>query len=415
MNEQEKTRMHQRVRALYRYTNAMEQGESETVSTVLEAAAQDSTLERMVLELNEVYQVEDNVMVQPGEIARAHEMLLDVFGASPDERIALVSALAPDKINTEKPVVSANLVPVRSKSNNPRPARKWRQSRVAALVAVALLAVLIVPVLSAFSPQFLALFRPQQFTAVNANAFRDPGQIVNSLGSFLQRLGDNTTANYTSKQLASPGLSMSAAEQQVHFPIQLPTTLPAGVGQTPQFTVTPADQEEFTFDAEKTRSYLQQSGQTGVSIPSQLDGATFKVTLNAGVIVTYYQRCTQANDRLQCSGGTPLIITEIPDPTIQAGGSASLNTLRAFLLALPKLPENVRTLLQRVDVNSGVVPVPLPRGASSTQATVKGSSALLVTLSGDGGIIWEAQNIVYIILTVHASGSEIEGIANSLK
>jgi hypothetical protein len=415
MNEQEKARIHQRVRALYRYTNAMEQGESEAVSAVLEEARQDPALERMVLELNEIYQIEDSAIAQPDEIALAHEMLLDVFSESPEEHSVLASHLEVGKASAQEPARQVQPVPVRAKASVRRPARKWQQSRIAALVAVALLAVLIVPVFSAFAPQFLALFRPQQFTAVNSNAFRDPMQVANSLDSFFQRLGDNTTENYTSRQLASPTLSKSAAEQQVHFPIQLPTTLPAGVGQTLQFTATPSDQEVFTFDAAKTRSYLQQSGQTGVSVPTQLDGATFKVTLEAGVIVTYYQRCIQASGKLQCSGGTPLIVTEVPDPTIQAEGSASLSTLRAFLLSLPELPENVRTLLQRVDVNSGVVPVPLPQGASSTQATVKGSSALIVTLSGNGGIIWESQNIVYIILTTHTSGSQIEDIANSLK
>ena len=415
MNEQEKARVHQRVRALYRYTNAMEQGECEAVSAVLEEARQDPTLERIVLELNEVYRIEDHAIVYSDEIEQAQAMLLDVFAVSMDEQSMLAPSQELSKSDTEKAARPVSLVPARTQTASRRPVRKWHQSRAAALVAVALLALLIVPALSAFAPQFLALFRPQQFTAVKSSSFRDPEQVARNLESFLQRLGDNTTENYASQQLANPTLSQSAAEQQVHFPIQLPGVLPAGVGHVLQFTATPSDQEEFTFDAARTRAYLHQSNQSGITIPAQLDGATFKVTLNAGMVVAYYQQCASASGKLQCSGGTPFLVTEVPDPTIQAADNTSLSTLRTFLLALPKLPEDVRSLLQNVDVNSGVVPVPLPQGASSTQTSVKGASALLVTLSGNGGIIWESQDIVYIILAEHASSSQIQDSANSMK
>ena len=116
MNEYDKVQIHQRVRALYRYTNAMEHGESEVVASVLEEARQDSSLERMVLELNEVYHVEDSAIVHPNDIAQAHEMLLDVFSSSPDERIALAASLKTGEVSVKEPTQPVSLAPVRAQA-----------------------------------------------------------------------------------------------------------------------------------------------------------------------------------------------------------------------------------------------------------------------------------------------------------
>jgi len=415
MNEQTKAQIHQHVQALYRYSNALEHGDGETVSAVLEEASQDQALERMILEFNEVYQIEDRAIVHPDDVAIAREMLLDVFAEVRSEQApaTLVPAISKGKEQTQQRQLG--VAPAHPVATRRQDARKWQRSRPAALVAVALLAVLLISTLSAFAPQLLALFRPQQFTAVSSTAFQDPGALVNGLDSFLRQFGDNTTANYTSKSLTGPTLSQSAAEQQAHFHIQLPSVLPAGAGHTPLFAVTPADQETFTFNATKARAYLQKTGQTGVSLPTQLDGASFEISLASGVIVTYSTGCTQVNGKQQCSGGTPTTVTEVPDPTIQAAGGASLNDLRGFLLSLPKLPATIRTLLQHADVDNGIVPVPLPARASSEQTTIHGARALLVTLSGNAGIIWEAQNIVYILLAANTSSTQIQAVANSLK
>jgi hypothetical protein len=48
----------EREKALYRYTNALERGDFEAVSSVLALAAEDSDLERMVLQVNQVYEAE---------------------------------------------------------------------------------------------------------------------------------------------------------------------------------------------------------------------------------------------------------------------------------------------------------------------------------------------------------------------
>src|SRR5262249_35611498 len=84
MKEQLETRMQQRVKMLYRYTNAMERGDTDTVNVVLEEAQHDSVLERMLLEINEVYEIEDRTVAHPDDVAIAQEMLLATFAGHVD-------------------------------------------------------------------------------------------------------------------------------------------------------------------------------------------------------------------------------------------------------------------------------------------------------------------------------------------
>jgi len=79
MKEQLGIRIQQRIEMLYRYTNAMESGDTDLIAVVLEQAQHDSVLERMILEVNEVYQIEDRTVAHPDDIATAQEMLLTTF------------------------------------------------------------------------------------------------------------------------------------------------------------------------------------------------------------------------------------------------------------------------------------------------------------------------------------------------
>ena len=67
--ETEQVRQLAREKTLYRYSSALERGDFEVVAAVLRGAEEDSALERMLLEVNEVYQAE--MEGQPARAARA--------------------------------------------------------------------------------------------------------------------------------------------------------------------------------------------------------------------------------------------------------------------------------------------------------------------------------------------------------
>ncbi len=200
-----------RFQALYRYTQAMESGDIDTVSTVLQEAEHDQVLERMLLDINEVYQIEDLTTVQPDEVAAAHNLLLN---ATPTSSMGEAQEIKEGELETasasiharESEALSMSVVKepllngekrrvARSLPSRTLPPRKWYQQRGAwiGVVAAILLVILIIPSAGVLANQFLGLFRVQQFQPVT-NV--DPHKIEQDLNGYLQNFGTlQTTYN----------------------------------------------------------------------------------------------------------------------------------------------------------------------------------------------------------------------------
>ena len=285
------------------------------------------------------------------------------------------------------------------------PGRWW-----IAVIAAALIALIVLPNAGALANQFLALFSVQQFQPVAI----DPQSFRGGIGEDLQSFGDvsipgglNDTQQATQAQV----------EQSLNFKLLLPGHLPPGVGHAMQFTLIKSANGTFTFNAAKARAYLAQTGQSSVSIPSQLDGATYTITVAAGVIINYGNKCQQQDQGNQgCSGGKPFYIGEIPSPVIQATGKASLEDLRDFALSLPKLSPEARLLLQDVNLESGVVPLPIPPQIHAQQVTTHGVQGVLMTdpSLSLGAVIWQTHGIIYAAAGAMSNSAQLLDSANSL-
>jgi len=179
----------------------------------------------------------------------------------------------------------------------------------------------------------------------------------------------------------------------------------------------------FIFRASEARAYLEKHGINNVSIPAQLDGATYTITWQPGVIINYVKSCppgdTSGADTLspgQCSG-VPFYIAEIPSPVVQGVGNASLEELRNFFISLPGQSSPVRTLLGDIDLNTGTVPLPIPPQVNARQITAHGSPGALLTDNslGVGAVIWQAGGVIYIVAGTTSNTSELMDAANSLQ
>ncbi len=283
------------------------------------------------------------------------------------------------------------------------PGRWW-----IAVVAAALIALIVLPNAGALANQFLALFSVQQFQPVSI----DPQTFRNGIGEDLQSFGDVNINSSTLDGIQNP--TQAQVEQYLNFKLLLPGHLPPGVGHAMQFSLINSENGTFTFNAAKARAYLAQTGQSSVSIPSQLNGATFTITLSPGVIINYGNKC-QGQD--QCSGGKQFYVGEIPSPVIQATGKASLKDLRDFALSLPKLSSGARLLLQDVNLNNGVVPLPIPPQIQAQQVTTHGTQGVLMTDSSLslGVIVWQTHGIIYGIGGAISNSSQLLDSANSLQ
>jgi Putative zinc-finger len=283
------------------------------------------------------------------------------------------------------------------------PGRWW-----IAVIAAALIALIVLPNAGALANQFLALFSVQQFQPVTI----DPQSFRGGIGEDLQSFGDvsipgglNDTQQATQAQV----------EQSLNFKLLLPGHLPPGVGHAMQFTLIHSANGTFTFNAAKARAYLAQTGQSSVSIPSQLDGSTYTITVAAGVIINYGNKCQQQDQG--CSGGKPFYIGEIPSPVIQATVKASLEDLRDFVLSLPKLSPEARLLLQDVNLNNGVVPLPIPPQIQAHQVTTHGVQGVLMTdpSLSLGAVIWQTHGIIYATAGATSDSAQLLDSANSLQ
>lgn len=299
-------------------------------------------------------------------------------------------------------------------ASRPRHSSRNRHRRYGwAIAAAVLIAVLVVPNASALATQFFALFHAQQFQPVTV----DPQNFSNNLISYLSDFGDmQVQDNNPSHDLKNP--TQAQVEQSINFPLLLPGHLPQGVGHAINFTLIDGAEGTYTFNVSKVRAYLARSGQSNVAIPALLDGATFTVTSDTGVVIHYASNCRLRGvtaTSLFCTGGTPFYAAEIPSPVVQATGKVSLKDLRDFLLSLPRLAPEMRATLQQLDLAQGIVPLPIPREVAAQQITVHGAPGVVLVDNSlkVGGLIWQAHGIIYMIATVTTSSADLLDIANS--
>lgn len=296
----------------------------------------------------------------------------------------------------------------------PRYAKSTRRRRygwLAAAAAAVLIALLLLPNAGALAYQFLALFSVQQFQPVSV----DPQSFSNDLISSLQDFG-NMQVQYETVPASMQHPTQTQVRQWIHFPLSLPSHLPAGVGQTIHFTLLGSADGTFTFNVAKVQAYLAQSGQSGIRIPAQLAGATFTITSDTGVVIHYAGNCRLGRvTSLFCTGGTPFYAAEIPSPVVQATGKASLKDLRDFLLSLPRLAPELHSMLQQLDLEKGIVPLPVPREVAAQQITVHGAPGVVLVDNSlkVGGLIWQEHGIIYLIASVTTSSMDLLDTANS--
>jgi hypothetical protein len=109
------------------------------------------------------------------------------------------------------------------------------------------------------------------------------------------------------------------------------------------------------------------------------------------------------------------VIGEIPSPQITADGKASLSDLRAFLLSLPKLTPDLHNLVAHTDVNSGVIPVPIPSGAHGQQISLQGVQGVSLSYAKGNLIVWQKQGIVYLVTAYGSDSAQLLKSAQSFR
>lgn len=265
-----------------------------------------------------------------------------------------------------------------------------RRRSFAAAAAVVVLAVGLVatPAGRTAAADFLAAFRSEQLAVVGVG-----GSDLDSVADSLAQLGtvDVSAVNTEPVQVAD----VAAAQARLGRPLVVPdvVSLPAGVDPSPEVAVTDPSVGRFTFDAQRTRAFLESNGNRDVAIPQGYDGAELVVTFPGAVLQSY-------------SGGDALdglLVGQAGAVTADVNGDISLDTLRDFLLELPALPPEVLRQLEDIDDWRTTLPIPIPLDQiDARDTTVNGADGILVEEPGIGtGLMWQ-------------EGGTIIGVAGSL-
>jgi hypothetical protein len=418
----------QRLQALQRYISALECGNAETIAAVLEDAEHDKALERMLLEVNAVYQFEDRTIVRAADAVVAQQLLLTLANqtigreemhlnghddAAHADLYTDQTELNDDNSYVKKlqgkkfatPVFPAKMVA----------APKWysaRKSWIAASAAAILIVLLLLPGTSALASQFLSLFSVQNFQPVQVTT-----QDVAALSQYsAPRIDDLGSVHFQANSFhMRNNLSQAQAAKSVNFSVVLPKQLPDGVANSPSFSVVDGGHGVFTFSVAKMHAYLVKNGHGNVKIPANLDGATFDVTTTAGVMIKYGYH-----------GGNPFLVVELPSPVIRATGGASLEQLQNFMLSLPGLPPSLVAQLKQVNLANGTIPLPVPAGIDAHSVTVNGASGVLLNSNktttvesikqfpAGSMIVWQAKGIIYALGGITTNTNQLVAAANSI-
>ncbi len=441
MNEQLTPNM-RRVQVLHRYMCAMESGDVDTIATVLSEAEHDHALERMILEVNEVYQHEDQTIAQPADVALVQQLLLNTIPAvradrteetpvqslnrkdspvyTPSYAVLDPASESADAFSTTNLQVLKAL-PARKATTQVLPARKiapqkWYRTRrnwIIGAVAAVLIALVLLPNSGALADQILSLFRVQHFQPVQVTK-----QDLKTLSSRpIPGLEDLGAVQIQPDSLQThENLTEIQASQMVDFPILLPHYLPRGISGAPDFGVIDGGHATFIFSASKAHAYFVKNGYGNVNIPAKLDGATFDITTTAGVMIAYGNQAD-----------TQFMVVEVPSPVVRAIGKASLQELSDFILSLPGLPPQLVTQLKQIDLNSGMFPLPVPSGVDSQPVTVHGTSGLLLTSNvsttieqikkfpAGSAVVWQMRGIIFALGGTVADTNQLLTSANSLR
>ncbi len=443
MNERLTPDTQRHIQVLQRYMLAMESGDIDSMAIVLREAEQDRALENMILEVNDFYQQEDHTISEPADVTLIQQRLLNTIPAMRENESSVGTSAqsSNSKVNPVYTETQVMLETVPEPENTPDtlhqqtstrlqakkaptqvlPSRKiapqkWYQTRhnwLLAAIAAALVALLLLPNSGALANEFLSLFRVQQFQTVQVTK-----QDVQTLSSRpIPTFEDMGTLQIQSNSLQTQdNLTQAQAAQMVNFPMLVPNSLPQGISGTPDFSVIDAGHGTFTFSASKALAFFVKNGYGNVKIPANLDGATFDVTTTAGVVIAYGNQTT-----------TQFMVVEFPSPVVRATGSASLQELRDVALSIPGLPPQLVTQLRQIDLNSGIVPLPIPSGIDSQSVTVHGTQGLLLTSNisttipqlkkfpAGSAVVWQTHGIIYAVGGTISDTNQLLNSANSLR
>lgn len=278
-----------------------------------------------------------------------------------------------------------------------------RRGAFAGLLVVALLVVAIAAApLGTLASDFLNQFRVQQFAAItipvdmtqfkqhdgaNSGAAPEHGDAAksgehgpsefNGMGAF--------TSTFTKDSSRKVG---SVADANAHLGGSLlsPSSLPEGYTDVqPQVYVSDAGTATYKMDVAKARQDLDGRGidASGLPDPGTTPNVTVTANIPASAALTYQ------------SGDKHFLVGQMASPSLDIPSSVNVEVLRNALLAMPDLPQDVVAQIRGVRDWQHTLIIPVPKDATTSQKTIHGAPALLISSEQGTVVLWQKGGILH--------------------
>ena len=292
--------------------------------------------------------------------------------------------------------------------------------RPVAALALAM-AAMVALVATGAADNFVKVFEPQQFQAVQVRP--DSLRGLPDLSQF----GD---MKFTSTPTFTTVADAAAAHAKTGLNVITPDSgsVPGRVGTNRSYVVMGPLQASFTFSAAKAQAWAKTHGKTLPATPSGLDGSTLTVTAGPAVIVAYGGSTNAINQAVGVDGANSgsggfdpaslrlpdVAVVEMKSPQVSSSG-ASVQQIENYLISLPGFPPDLAAQIRAIGDPATTLPVPVPTGQQSHQVDVQGVRGLFVGDStGLGsGMIWSKGGVLYATVGTMTE-SELTGVARSL-
>jgi hypothetical protein len=264
-----------------------------------------------------------------------------------------------------------------AKTGTPR----WLLPVAAMATAAAFACAFVFTPLGGYAGAFLTIFQPREFQPITLST-ADMHQL---------RLFRNADEIGTQRVVVKPRRtyfsSVSAAQKYVAFPLREPGTLPSGFGTVHSYFVFSPGALSLTFNAARAQAFARRSHETLPPMPASLNGTT--VMLRSGDVFNAHYETGKS--------GRFFELIEMQAPRVTSTG-ASLQTLKRYVLAMPKISPALASQIRALGENSIPVPVNIEKQYAQ-HVSVDGVQGLAI---GDNtglgaGVLWQKGGIMYVV------------------
>ena len=260
--------------------------------------------------------------------------------------------------------------------------KKW--AMVAASLLVLAGSLTFAPVQEAVA-DFLSVFRVQKMQMIKVS----PDEMQQMARAIETKAGEIDLKQFGKVEVIKKPEQVEMApadiQNQLSFKVKQPSFIPEGYSLSEKAKVQQDGKAEFRLEVDQANALLKALG-SATLLPESLQGKAFSIHVPAGVQLQY----------LQNDGQRGFTLNQFATPEVVVPSGVDPEDLRAALLDLPILPDDLRNQLASIDDWQNTMIVPDAGQDGMEKMTVNGQDAIYAQNNqGLGYLMWVDNGVIY--------------------